>query len=130
MPKRLSRISFTVLVFSVFMVLVNCRAADKNLQENTKLPEAQIHSRLGKKYTTDYNTSGRYALCRQLREADHSLRKVKYVVVRLSDQSIVLEGSFQGGHVKWFDEKSIEVIDSSVRKEGEKKIIAIPLNQF
>jgi hypothetical protein len=108
--------------------LLNCRAAEKNPQQKNTLPEALIKSSLGEKYTVTYNAAKTYALCQQSREGDHLRRKFRYIVVRLSDNAIVNEGSFQMGYVKWHDEASIEVLNSSsVRddRSAEKKIIKI-----
>lgn len=92
--------------------------------------EDVVSARLGKKYELAYNASKTYALCQQQRGADHPQRNFNYVVIRLADREIVLEGSFRLGYVKWKDDTSIEVFNSSIRDEqGEKKIISIDTHQ-
>jgi hypothetical protein len=131
MPAKSIRLLLTVLIFLVSMALGGCRAAEKNKQEPQLSPENQAKSRLGVKYTVDYNVSKTYALYQQQRENDHSGRKFKYIVVRLKDNKITHEGSFSMGYVKWLDDKSIEVLNSSIRNDsgGEKKIITVNSNQ-
>jgi hypothetical protein len=129
MPEKLLRLTPTLLLLSVFIPLVNCKSQGTPVVQEKKLEDV-ARERLGKKYELAYNASKTYALCRQQREADHPQRNFNYVVIRLADQQIVQEGSFRLGHVKWKDDTSIEVLNSSIRDEqGEKKIIRIDTDQ-
>jgi hypothetical protein len=129
MPEKLLRLTPTLLLLFVFIPLVNCKSHGTPVPQKKKLEDV-VSDRLGKKYELAYNASKTYALCQQQREADHPQRNFNYVVVRLADQQIVHEGSFRLGHVKWRDDTSIEVFNSSIRDEqGEKKIISIDIDQ-
>lgn len=128
MPEKLRRISLTLCVLSVFIVLLNCKAAQKNDQEPSVAFENLVKSKVGAKYKADYNVSKTHALCQQERTGDHIGRNIKYIVVRLSDNKVIIEGSYSMGHVKWFDNNSIEVLSSSIQgteSAGEKKIIKL-----
>ena len=87
---------------------------------------ALAKARLGSDYAREFNSSKTYVLFQQLRSDDHVLRKIKYMVIRLNDNAVVLEGIFQGGFVKWHDDTSVEVLSThSAVQEGEKKIINV-----
>jgi hypothetical protein len=126
MREKTNRFSFTVFAILVSITLLHCRA--DNLHQEK--PAALLKSRLGEKYSASYNETKTYGLYQQQREGDHPKRKLKYVVVRLSDQSIVKEGSFQMGYVRWRDKDAIEVVSSSGARDdqAEKKIITIDKN--
>lgn len=88
--------------------------------------------KLGAANKIELNASGDYALCQQKPEADHSRRSFKYIVVRVSDNSIVREGYFNLGYVKWYNEDSIEVYSFSgpgKEERGSKKIINVNSHQ-
>jgi hypothetical protein len=123
------RLVFTLFMLTVSISLMDCKGAGAASQKNTL--DSVVNEQLGKKYDMAYNASKTYALCQQLREADHSQRNFKYVVVRLSDHRVVREGSFRMGHVQWQGDTSIEVLSfSSVHDEqGEKKVINIQSDQ-
>jgi hypothetical protein len=128
MPEKLRRISLTLCALSVFIVLLNCKAAQKNDQKPSVAFENLVKSKVGAKYKVDYNVSKTYALCQQERAEDHIRRNIKYIVVRLSDNKVINEGFYSMGYVKWFDNNSIEVLSSSIQgteRAGEKKIIKL-----
>jgi hypothetical protein len=129
MPEKLLRLTRTLLLLSVLIPLVNCKSHGIPVVQEKNLEDV-ISERLGKKYELAYNASGTYALCQQQRDADHPQRNFSFVVIRIADKQIVHEGSFRLGHVKWRDDTSIEVFNSSIRDEqGEKKIISINTDQ-
>ena len=83
---------------------------------------------LGVDNSIELNTSKTFALCFQTPTSDHARRKYRYIVVgRLPHLSLVHEGVFSMGSVKWADDDSIEVISSSTSaQEGSmKKIIHV-----
>jgi hypothetical protein len=125
MPEKAIRLVFTLCLLTVSISLMDCKGADAASQKNTL--DSVVSEWLGNKYDLAYNASKTYALCQQRREADHSQRNFKYVVVRLSDHQVVREGTFRMGNVQWKDDTSIEVLSfSSIRDErGEKKTIRI-----
>jgi hypothetical protein len=128
--KRIHHVALISFAFCVFITFVNCKGADKILQDKASI-DSMVSKKLGKKYDLSYNGSKTYALCQQQREGDHQQRSFKYIVVRLSDNYVVREGSFRMGYVKWQGDQSIEVSSSvSVRDEqGQKQIINIHSNQ-
>jgi len=59
--------------------------------------------------TTTYNSDKTYLLVVEERSAENEL--IKFVVLTVSSQKIVLEKQFRPGHVKWFDNTTIELLD-------------------
>lgn len=99
------------------------------LQQPSSAAENIASTKLGKDISVSYNESNTLALYQQKPgEADHALRTYKYLVIRLSDNAIVHEGSFRAGYVKWADNTSVEVYsqnDLKSEKDSDKKIIPV-----
>lgn len=135
MPARLIRHSLTLFTLSgSILLLLNCRATENNSGGANAL-NSTVKAKLKEPYEISYNKSQTYALCQQARTADHMERRFNFIVVRLSDNKIIVEGSFRMGYVQWIDDDSIEVLNSSspaVRddEKGEKKIIDIHSSQL
>jgi hypothetical protein len=131
MPQNQKRISITVCMLLVSIALGGCKAGEKSKQEQVGF-ENLLKSELGAKYNVSHNVTRTYALCQQEREGDHSRRKFKYIVIRLKDNKVIHRGSYSMGHVKWYDDQSIEVVNSSLREgdSDEKKIIRIHTDQL
>lgn len=119
MPGRLLFIAFTLFMPGVLIALSGCKAPQKN-QESKAAFETVAKEKLGAKYAVSYNTLKTHVLCQQMREGDHSQRSFKYIVIKLSDNKIMYEGTFRMGYVRWLNDQSIEVLSTSVSKEDEK----------
>jgi hypothetical protein len=109
----------TVAAHTVFMSFTGCKASEKSLQSAEKL-EKSVSPKLGKHFIITYNSSKTHALCEQERDGDHSNRIFRYVVVKVADNTIVHEGSFRQGYVRWNDSKSLEVVNGSSMTGTEK----------
>ncbi|MEO5601011.1 MAG: hypothetical protein ABIR06_08795 [Cyclobacteriaceae bacterium] len=119
--------TFTIILILIFITGGSCRSA-QNKSDQEKTLASLVRQTLGAENEIVVNTSETYALCQQKRHADHFRRKIKYIVVRLSDNTIVREGYFSGGYVKWYNHDSIEVFSSSQSGKEEsstKKIIHV-----
>jgi hypothetical protein len=85
-----------------------------------------VKSKLGSRYTIQHNESKQYALCQQkTSDTDHAYRSFKFIVVKLSDNTIAAEGSFKNGYVKWIDGESIEVSSSGADEKRLTKVLKI-----
>lgn len=118
---------FTIILILIFITAGSCRSA-QNKPAQEKNFASLVTQTIGAENEIVLNTSETYALCQQKRHADHFRRKIKYIVVRLSDNTIVREGYFNGGYVKWYNHDSIEVFSSSTSGKEEnstKKIINV-----
>ena len=88
--------------------------------------------KLGKDFAGDYNPDKTYIIFKQIRQGDHSQRLIKYIVVKIADHSVVNEGSYQMGYVKWLNNTDIEVMSSEDPARDDqvsKKIISVKSNQ-
>lgn len=130
MRNKITGTAFTVFILLTLTVYMSCKGARPPLQEKKAL-DVVARERLGKKYEVTYNDSKTFALCQQQREGDHAGRTFQYIVVQLSDNQVVVDGSFKMGYAKWHNNTSIEVVSSaSIHDEpGQKKIIPIPSNR-
>ena len=115
----------TIWAILVSIALYNCKAGNAQSNSNAEF-ENVVKSKLGPQFSTDHNSNHSYALCQQTRsENDHARRNFKYIVVRLSDNKIMNEGSFVMGHVKWVSDNAIEVATASSNNDSlqTKKIV-------
>lgn len=115
----------------VFIAAGSCRSVEKNQKKPEDL-DSLAAQKLGDANEIQLNASGDFALCQQKPKADHPHRSFKYIVVRVSDNSIVTEGYFNSGYVKWYNADSIEVysVSGAVKSEsGSKKIINVTSRQ-
>jgi hypothetical protein len=118
MPNRQRIHLFTTLAFSVLMMLLGCRASEKNPQNSNEPLEQVVQSKLGKEFMVEYNADRRFALCQQKRsDNDHARRVFNYFVIRMNDNKLVNEGSFIMGYAKWIDKNTIEVATSQEGRE-------------
>ena len=116
----------TLFLFLVSIVLLSCGASANKRSDQDSIPSALAKARLGSHYASAFNSSKKYILFQRQGGPDHLRRRIKYLVVRLDDNSVVLEGSFQDGFVKWHDDQSVEVLNRpAVGREGVKTIINI-----
>ena len=69
-----------------------------------------VRAKLGVDYQVDFNSDKTYALCQQKRSTnDHGRRQLKYIVVRIKDNTVTREGAFVQGYAKWIASDMIEV---------------------
>ncbi len=101
---------------------------------NQSKQENVIFSKLGRNLSTIENESKTHILYYQNQEGDQAARQYKYAVVTKSKNTIVLEGSFKLGYVKWISDNSIEVLSLpslSVQDEAShKKVFFIKTEQL
>jgi hypothetical protein len=122
-----------LLIQGMLTALPGCSAT-----ENSGKPEAAfertVKKQLGTQYVVSYNTTKTHALCQQTRSEDHSQRNFRYIVIKLSNNKVIHEGLFRMGYVRWVNDQSIEVLNSSVSRKDEKandkKIININSDQL
>lgn len=93
--RHLKTVLILVLAFS------SCRSAkDSSLQ---KLVSGKLENA-----TLEYNTSKDHVLC--FEDAVNSASGViKFMIVRVNDQSVIEEGNFRPGYIKWINDNEIEI---------------------
>jgi hypothetical protein len=116
-------------IFLTLMVLLfNCKAADS--QSKDKTLQTELKSKLGSDVVVENSVNGTFALYKQA-PGGHAARVYKYAVVRVADKSIVSEGTFKMGYVKWEDDTTLELVtnESNDRSaEPTKKFINLTNN--
>jgi hypothetical protein len=117
--------SLTKLVFASFLFSISVLACCSSSKTAHTDLDAFVKNRLGNHYTISYNNSNSYALCQQSRTDDHANRSFKYLVLKVSDRSVINEGLFKNGYVKWVDDKSIEVGTAGKDEKIDKKVIQV-----
>jgi hypothetical protein len=120
----------TALVIPLIVIcFLTCCTAQKNNTAINNNFESIIKTKLGPAFTIDFNESKSYALGTQQRQGDHIRRNFKYIVVRLSDNKILQEGSYTMGSVKWIDNNSIEIVSEASTHgrdiDSNKKVINV-----
>ncbi len=71
--------------------------------------ETVIQRSIPNAFTTSYNNEKTYLLVVEEQTPDKEL--IKFLVIQVSNQKIVLEKKFRPGHVKWKDNSTIELLN-------------------
>jgi hypothetical protein len=120
-----------VLLVLPILSVISC-ASQPKIANHLSI-ESVIVSKLGSNYTLTENKNNTFVLCQQKPEGDHAARNFKYIVIRKSDNQIVLSGSYQLGYVKWISNEAIEVLSlPSILEQDEskfKKVFSVNENQ-
>lgn len=103
------RVVTTLLVaFSVYFILLSgCRS-----QNNIVLSlDSLVRQKVGPAAIAEYNPSKTYVLYKEADDAaSYRQAPLKYVVFRLNDNHVALEGKFSRGYVKWLNDTMLEVL--------------------
>lgn len=107
-------LSRSVTYLTLFLInaclLLACKS--QSIQETTST-EVIAKRELGNDFRVELNESKTYALCQQTIANDHANSIVKYVVIQVSDNTVVQKGNFQAGYVKWVSNESIETASAN-----------------
>ena len=104
-PKNVALWMGLLIVF----ILATCKSSATKKETSESSIQDLVKSTLGDNVTTDLNASKTYSLIQQLQEPkDIGGKSVHFIVIRLSDTTIVLEGSFMRGYVKWTNDNTLE----------------------
>jgi hypothetical protein len=124
----LLKISLHSVSLALLLVLTMCKAADSNQTQENAVDKI-VKERLGLETTFENSANGTYRLYKQT-GGGHAARSYKYLVVRLSDQTVVSEGQYRMGYVKWKDDATLELVTSNgpADREPEKKFINLNIN--
>jgi hypothetical protein len=129
MPSKALSLMLTILLVAVSITCDSCRAANKDQPTKNSPLEDLIKARIGNDFVVEFNTHKTHALCYQKHTDDHAQRTMQFIVVRLSDNKEVADGTFTMGYVKWKDDETIEVLTTpQVSREGIRKEIKISGN--
>ncbi len=96
---------YLFLLVLVSFVYSGCKTP-KN--DSTSL-DTVIQRSISNPSTTSYNNEKTYLLVVEEQTADQEL--IKFLVIEVSNQKIVLEKKFRPGHVKWKDNSTIELLN-------------------
>lgn len=123
MPKP---VSLCQSVFILILILISVPGCSSNARITQRDLDSVVKTKLGSAYAISYNESKLFVLCQQTGSTgDHAQRTFKFIVVKVSDNTIKNEGSFRNGYVKWVDDKSIEVSSAGMDEKSQTKIITI-----
>jgi hypothetical protein len=119
--------SLTIFLLIAFIAFSGCGGQRNISRGEARNLQAVADETLGIDNTIELNMSESYALCYQTPSADHARKKYRYIVVALPNLSVIHEGIFSMGSVKWADDESIEVVSgsTSLRGAGTTKIINV-----
>jgi hypothetical protein len=92
-----------------FFVLPGCRS--QNTVHSTRL-DSLAKERAGPAPIPVYNDNKTYVLYKEAEDSASytSQSAIRYVIFRLKDNEVVLEGKFTRGYVKWINNTLIEVL--------------------
>ena len=108
---------YSILIVLVGLSITTCRPVQPAGRTNESTLNIAT-ARLGKEIETYPNSTEEYLLCLQNGDAQSILRK--FLIIRTSDSSVLLEDSFSPGYVKWKSKTSIEVLSvPGILKENE-----------
>lgn len=82
--------------------------------------EIVIQDSISKVYTRTYNQDSTYLLATEEQTSEKEF--IKFMVVNLQDQKIVLEKKFRPGHVRWFDKTTLELLDAPGMIKADERI--------
>jgi hypothetical protein len=110
--------SLTTFILIGFIACSGCRG-QKNISRG-EAPDLQTlaDEALGVDNSIELNESKTFVLCFQTPTSDHARRKYRYIVVAIPNLSVVHEGVFNMGSVRWVDDESIEVVSGSTSVQG------------
>jgi len=102
-------LTFVILVLSI--ALSGCRTTRERAHYDDV--QAIADGKLGRENIIELNSTETLALCQQKPGADHARKQYRFIVIRLKDNTVVHEGRYSMGYVKWLDDDSIEVLSRS-----------------
>ncbi|MFZ6013029.1 MAG: hypothetical protein ACOYXT_21985 [Bacteroidota bacterium] len=120
------------VIFLFIIVLLSCSPASKSQYSGHRDLQTIAEEKLGKNFNAEYNAEKTYLLCKENRQGDHANRLFKFIVIKIADHSIVHEGTYKMGYVKWLDNESLEVATSNDPARDDqvsKKIINVTSEQ-
>jgi hypothetical protein len=102
-----NKILLIVVCIGVFSCCNSCSSSRKVKAE-------QIHSllqeKLGSSLTQEKNSSGNFILYKQDQPETNIKIALKFVVVNIAENTIIYEGSFLPGYVKWHSDSELEIL--------------------
>jgi hypothetical protein len=119
--------TFSIFLFLISTALTHCGSSKARDAQNPDL-QTVADEVLGSQNQIEFNADSTFALCQQRADTDHVRRQYRFIVVRVKDKTIVRNGMFSMGYVKWIDATSIEVYSGSLSSSGGagmKKIIDV-----
>lgn len=85
-------------------------------------PGQALRDLLGADITATYNTSQTYILYQQTETPDRIGLPIRFAVVRVADQHIVYQGSYQRGHVRWHGDDALEVLNPPDKRRPDEDL--------
>lgn len=102
-----------IIVYSILgLFLISCGTkVSKSTDDNSSNYEKVAVEKLGANLTYSMNDSKTFVLCMNdvKGTAQQPRNTISFVVIKLSDNSVVLEQKFDGGTVGWYSDTEVEV---------------------
>ncbi len=99
--------------FVLLLLVVSCgasKSSNSNQEEKTAYKKIAL-TKLGDNITYVLNETKTYVLC--IKETKGTVQQprnsIKYLVVKISDNAVALESTVDGGTVKWYNLKMVQV---------------------
>jgi hypothetical protein len=124
-----------VLLF-ILVLCTQCQPTKKNTVTKSTITLASLVSaKLGKESAIKNNASNTYALCYELSGGDqHASKRMRFMVVKLSNLQIVVEDFFIINQVRWKNDTQIEYLPTdnsdTVSHEPIVKTISIQSSDY
>lgn len=103
----LSKMRISHWLFFCLVLLVACKSTT-SIKSNAVADI--VTDKLGELYDSYPNETGEYVLCVQS-NSQGTNNTLRFVVVDVKQEKIVLEKVFRPGYVKWYDDSQIELSD-------------------
>jgi hypothetical protein len=114
-------------LISIMFFSANC----KSVAKSTITLDAIVLNKLGKNAAVKNNASNTYALCYELGGGgQHISKRMRFMVVKLSNLQIVAEDFFGLNQVKWKSDTQIEYLpaDQSIVSSAEPTLKVLKIN--
>lgn len=100
----------TYSLFATSLYMASCNSTKHRLKVSPDLGNL-IAKKLGENTEKEYSPDKSFAIYRQKPGSEsHAKTRYSYIVVRYSDSTIVHEGTFQMGSVRWAGRDVIELV--------------------
>jgi len=108
---RSSKKSLPLIVFvSAAFFMGSCKTTVQNQQQSVDAKAIAI-SKLGNSIESSTSPDGHYALFVQQPNDSPMKQALKFLVIQITTNKVVLEKTFMPGYVKWIGDSSLELLD-------------------
>ena len=96
-----------IVLLLIALLFIQCKS---NQAQARKTYDSLVVAKVGRPFEEKINAAKTYSLA-HAGDAGQSAPEFKYVVIKLENNEVVLEGKFnRGGYVRWINDTMIEVL--------------------